>query len=209
MPIGLGPEGAPKPPPRASARAVRRVRRDSASGGRVASRAPRALSSVPRPDGGDFPGGPGFPGGFPGAPGGPGFPGGPGGGPGMGMGPFGQTTSSMARQQEVTWIYNRKAGKEVVSYEFLIGPSGQVIQIRALGYTGPVRTARGVKLGSDYRDVVRLYGYPEGHMKPGNILVADYKNKAHVQFQFQNQRGQGDPLKGGYKVIAITIAAIE
>jgi hypothetical protein len=163
----------------------------------------------PPPDGGDFPGGPGFPGGFPGAPGGPGFPGGPGGGPGMGMGPFGQTTSSMARQQEVTWIYNRKAGKEVVSYEFLIGPSGQVIQIRALGYTGPVRTARGVKLGSDYRDVVRLYGYPEGHMKPGNILVADYKNKAHVQFQFQNQRGQGDPLKGGYKVIAITIAAIE
>jgi Protein interacting with poly(A)-binding protein len=180
---------------------------------------------------GGFPGGPGgFPGGFPGAPpgagefgDGTGFPGSgfpgsgfpgsgfPGaGGVGGGIGAFGQTTSTLARQQEVTWIYNRKSGNDIVSYEFLIGPSGQVIQIRALGYTGPVRTSRGIKLGSDYRDVVRAYGYPESHFMSNGILVADYKNKAHAQFQFQNRAGQqGDPLKGGYKIIAITIASFE
>jgi hypothetical protein len=133
-----------------------------------------------------------------------------------GIGPFGQTTSTTSRQQEVTWIYNRKikdakGADQLISYEFLIGPEGKVSQIRVLGYTAQgIKTQRGVTLGSTYRDVIRLYGIPESHQVGGdNILVASYKNKAHVQFQFQNQKEQSNPLATGNRVIAITIAAIE
>lgn len=151
------------------------------------------------------PGGSGFAGGFGGGP--PGGFGGPGGGFGAGdgvggggaVGTFGQTTSTLARQQEVTWIYNRRVSNNIVSYEFLIGPSGNVIQIRALGYSGgSARTQRGVRLGSAYKDVVRLYGYPEEHAKVGPVLVASYRRRAHASFQFLNE-----------KVFSITIATVE
>jgi hypothetical protein len=170
--------------------------------------------------GGGFPGGPaglggGGPedgGGAPGFPGG-GFPGAGGvGGAGGGgaVGPFGATQSSLARQQEVTWIYNRKAGKNQVSYEFLIGPDGNVIQIRATGYAGGLaRTRKGVTLGSTYKQVVQLYGYPEEHQRVGNVLIASYKSRAHAQFQFLNQKGQTDPFDAGNKCIAITVATTE
>lgn len=162
---------------------------------------------------------PGF--GGPGGPGGPGFPpgdeigfpGAPGAGAGAAgptVGPFGQTQSNVARQQEVTWVYNRKVNNNLVTYEFLIGPSGQVIQIRVTGYRGGLaRTRRGVVLGSTYKDVVRSYGYPEEHIVVGRTLVASYKNKAHVTFQFMNERGQANPMDDGNKVISITIATVE
>ena len=73
-------------------------------------------------------------------------------GGGPGVGPFGQSTSTTARQQEVTWIYNRKfkdvkGNTNVVSYEFLIGPGGRVSQIRVPGYYSKgTRTQRGVVL---------------------------------------------------------------
>ncbi len=172
--------------------------------------------------GGGFPGAGGFPGGgegLGGFGGGGGYPGGGGGGyPGGGgdiggfgggggisggtVGPFGQTTSTLARQQEVTWIYNRniktKGRNNLISYEFLIGPQGRVIQIRALGYGGGnVRTARGIGLGSTYNQVVRKYGFPEFHQNAGPVLIASYRSK-HVSFQFLRN-----------KVIAITVATVE
>jgi hypothetical protein len=166
-----------------------------------------------------FGGGP--PGGFPGAPGGSPYgsgggigspedgPGGPG-GAGASVGAFGNTQSTLARQQEVTWIYNRKVGNNVVSYEFLIGPSGNVSQITVTGYSGGgVKTKRGVGLGATYKDVVRAYGYPEEHFQIGRVLVADYRKRAHARFQFYTQPGQANPLAGGNKVIGITIATVE
>jgi len=170
------------------------------------------------------PGGfPGAPGGFPGAPGG--FPGGgddTSGAPGAGgfgggstVGPFGNTQSTVAREQEVTWIYNRKVNdkkgaSQLVSYEFLIGPSGQVEQIRVSGYTGGnVRTNRGIGLGSTYREVIATYGYPEEHAAYGSVLVASYKNRAHISFQFLNDRVSGNVINPGNKVIGITIATVE
>lgn len=179
---------------------------------------------------GGFPGQPsGFPGaptGFPGAPGG--FPQGGYGGPEEGVrggaggfgggtvGPFGNTQSTVAREQEVTWIYNRKTydkkgAAQLVSYEFLIGPSGQVEQIRVSGYTGGnVRTSRSIGLGSTYRDVIRAYGFPEEHAAYGNVLVASYRNRAHVSFQFLNDRVlSGNAINPGNKVIGITIATVE
>ncbi len=117
-------------------------------------------------------------------------------------GAFGQTTSALSRQQEVTWIYNRqypaKTG-DIVSYEFLISPRGQVSQIRALGYKGgSVRTARGIGLGATYQQVIARYGYPELHQQVGPVLVMDYRGKRHAEFQLMNN-----------KVFAITIATIE
>lgn len=176
------------------------------------------------PPGGGFPGAPG--GGFGGPPGG-GFPGAPGGGLGSGdnsgglgggpsVGAFGQNQSTFARQQEVTWIYNRKftdkkGAQQLVSYEFLIGPSGYVSQIRVTGYTGGnTRTKRGISLGSTYKDVVRVYGYPEEHAVYGTTLVASYRNRAHLSFQFLNDRViKNNIINPGNKVIGITIATVE
>ena len=149
-----------------------------------------------------------------------GAPGGYGGGGGAmggapGFGPFGQTTSTTARQQEVTWIYNRKfkdirGNTNVVSYEFLIGPGGRVSQIRVLGYYSKgTRTQRGVVLGSSYKDLVRMYGYPEEHVLAGGVLIASYKNRAHAQFQLLQSKPGADPSLQNYKIIAITIATVE
>jgi hypothetical protein len=110
----------------------------------------------------------------------------------------------------VTWIYNRKINNNLVSYEFLIGPSGQVVQIRVSGYYGGnSRTRRGVALGSTYKDVVQKYGYPEEHYQVGRILVASYRGRAHAQFQFLMDRPQSNPMATGNKVVAITIATVE
>lgn len=177
----------------------------------------------PAPDGGGGLGAPGggppgygssgYPGGS-GSPYGGGYPGGSGypgaGGGGGGGGAFGPTVSPLARQQEVTWIYNRKVNNNLVSYEFLIGPNGNVSQIRVSGYGGGnSRTKRGISLGSTYKDVVRIYGYPEEHVTVGRVLVASYRKTAHVQFQFMNERGQANPMSSGNKCVAVTIATVE
>lgn len=134
---------------------------------------------------------------------------------GGGVGPFGRNTSTTARQQEVTWIYNRKfkdvkGNTNVVSYEFLIGPGGRVSQIRVLGYYSKgTRTQRGVVLGSSYKDLVRLYGYPEEHILANGVLITSYKNKAHAQFQLIQSKPGADPSLQNYKIIAITIASVE
>ena len=179
------------------------------SGSRGFSGAPAGVGGE---DGGAPGGFPGASGGFPGAPGG--FPGASGASPrggGGSTGQFGQTISNLTPQQETTWIYNRKAGKDVVSYEFLVGQGGAITQIRTIGYGGgSVQTRKGIVLGSTYKDVVQKYGYPEEQFRVGRSLIASYKNKNHVMFQFLNQRGQQEnPFSAGNKVIAITIASVE
>ena len=167
---------------------------------------PGGIAPYPAGPEGAAPGSPfGGVGGFPGAPGGPGGPGMPGaegepggfGQPGANVGPFGNTFSKLARSQEVTWIYDRPGG---ISYEFVIGPEGRVVQIKAIGYgrQANTSTARGIKLGSTYAQVVQKYGYAEEYQQVGPILVASYRNKAHASFQFMNS-----------KVIAITISTVE
>jgi hypothetical protein len=126
------------------------------------------------------------------------------------VGSFGQVISTLAPEQEVTWVYYRKVNNNQIAYEFLIGPNGNVSQIRVSGYKGGnATTNRKIVLGSTYQDVVRAYGYPEEHYQVGNILVCSYRKNAHVQFQFLNERGLANPQQGGNKVIAITIATVE
>jgi hypothetical protein len=148
--------------------------------------------------------------------------GGMGGDTGGGVGAFGRTQSSVARQQEVTWVYNRttkdaKGQTTAISYEFLINPGGSISQIRCLGYHSPIKpttqtpsitTQKGIRLGSSYVEILRAYGQPDSYEKSGNILVLSYPKK-HVQFQLINQKEQAEPTKAAYRVIAMTIATVE
>jgi hypothetical protein len=148
--------------------------------------------------------------------------GGMGGDTGGAVGAFGRTQSSVARQQEVTWVYNRttkdtKGQTTAISYEFLINPGGSIAQIRCLGYRSPIKptaqtpsitTQKGIRLGSSYVEILRAYGQPDSYEKSGNILVLSYPKK-HVQFQLINQKEQAEPTKAAYRVIAMTIATVE
>ena len=145
-----------------------------------------------------------------------------GGDTGGAVGSFGRTQSSVARQQEVTWVYNRttkdaKGQTTAISYEFLINPGGAISQIRCLGYHSPIKpstqtpsitTQKGIRLGSSYVEILRAYGQPDSYEKAGNILVLSYSKK-HVQFQLINQKEQAEPTKAAYRVIAMTIATVE
>lgn len=145
-----------------------------------------------------------------------------GGDTGGAVGAFGRTQSSVARQQEVTWVYNRttkdaKGQTTAISYEFLINPGGSISQIRCLGYHSPMKpttqtpsitTQKGIRLGSSYVEILRAYGQPDSYEKSGNILVLSYPKK-HVQFQLINQQEQAEPTKAAYRVIAMTIATVE
>jgi len=135
-------------------------------------------------------GSPGSSGGYPGSSGSPGSPGGYPGAAGVGGAPLGPPP-----KPDVTWVYNRPNGG---SLEFTISPDGRVIQIRATGFTGSVRTARGVTLGQKYSDVISKYGNPGNTFIEGPIINADYKDSVHAAFQFYNQ-----------KVAGIIVAAVE
>jgi hypothetical protein len=136
--------------------------------------------------GGGYPGGgggyPGGGGGYPG--GGGGYPGGGGGYPGGG-GATDATGAALPAKQPVTLIYDRALGGDL---EFTISPDKRVVQIRETGYSGSYGTARNIKLGTTYSQVVARYGYPEDTSLSGPIVNIDYKNTLHCGFQFLNQR---------------------
>lgn len=138
---------------------------------------------------------------------------------GGGGGRFGQTVSPSTLQQEVTWSYSMKAldakkQKQAIGYDFLISPEGKVSQIRVTGYvprTKGDKSAKGITLGSTYKDLIRTYGTPKSVMKSGELLVCSYP-KQHIEFQLMNMKfvnGTPDPYNGIYKVVAIQINSIE
>ena len=136
--------------------------------------------------GGGYPGGgggyPGGGGGYPG--GGGGYPGGGGGYPGGGGGTD-ATGGALPVKQAVTLIYDRAMGGDI---EFTISPDQRVVQIRETGYKGAYGTARGIKLGTTYAQVIAHYGSPENTFLTGPILNIDYKDTLHCGFQFLDQR---------------------
>ena len=129
--------------------------------------------------GGGYPGGGG---GYPG--GGGGYPGGGGGYPGGGGGTD-ATGGALPVKQAVTLIYYRAMGGDI---EFTISPDQRVVQIRETGYKGAYGTARGIKLGTTYAQVIAHYGSPENTFLTGPILNIDYKDTLHCGFQFLDQR---------------------
>ena len=152
------------------------------------------------PGGGGYPGG-GYPGGgYPGGSPGGGYPGGspgggyPGGAGGAAAGPAAGTIIKPDRP-EYRWIYDEAYSD---SLEFTFTPEGRVIQIRATGFRGPVRTNRGIHLGVKYSNVLTAYGNPEKQDYAGPVLSVDYTNRNHIGFQFYNQT-----------LVGITVASVE
>jgi len=129
--------------------------------------------------GGGYPGGGG---GYPG--GGGGYPGGGGGAPGGG-GATDATGAALPGKQPVTLVYDRALGGAL---EFTISPDKRVVQIRETGYSGAFGTARSIKLGTTYSQVVARYGYPENTYVVGSIINIDYKDALHCGFQFLDQK---------------------
>lgn len=109
---------------------------------------------------------------------------GPMGGRGM-MGPGRQLGAPQQQQQQqagqqVTWVYKFAKGRTM---ELLINPDGIVVQITVYGSNWPsVRTTKGIKLGSTYKDLIMKYGYPESQAQQGVQLLVKYQKKNRVVF---------------------------
>ena len=155
-------------------------------GGRIGG--PMAESASSGGGGGTLPGFGGYPGGggggYPGG-GGGGYPGGGGGYPGGGGGGADASGAALPGRQTVTLIYDRPLGGDL---EFTISPDKRVVQIRETGYSGAYGTARGIKLGTKYSQVIARYGYQENTTIAGSIINIDYKDTLHCGFQFLDQK---------------------
>ena len=92
-------------------------------------------------------------------------------------------TTEKAAEQQVTWRYEFASG---IALDFNISAGGTVMQITVSGRTAwPLsKTARGIKLGASYKDVLLKYGYPESHESIGSFLRASYLDKYRVLFTF-------------------------
>jgi hypothetical protein len=153
-------------------------------------------TSYPVPTGTSYPGFGIEPGAAPVLPGLPGMPM-PGmtipGMPGQGM-PGTQTVQPAITEQQVTWTYDLPNG---ITVEFIISETGSVVQI-TVGGDQPFassRTSKGTKLGSNYKEVIFKYGYPEGQSYAGRFLRVSYADRHRVVFTLL-----------GKKVVGITIA---
>ncbi|MHB1000625.1 MAG: hypothetical protein ACYC27_15400 [Armatimonadota bacterium] len=141
----------------------------------------------------------GMPGGMPGMLGGmppmPTMPGMAGGMPAM-PGMTGGTQSTTTTNTEVTWVYKFSKGRML---EFIINSQGRVLQISAYGaeWAG-LSTGMGIKLGNSYKDVIRVYGWPEKHENKGIELIVKYPETKRVLFTLVDQT-----------VVGITIALMD
>ena len=104
--------------------------------------------------------------------------------------------ASAASPGEVTYVYQKSNG---ITYQFLLSPTGKVIQITALGYSpAGARTSRGISLNSTYTQVLAKYGNPESIEPTGLVTTLRYTRRAHVAFQLVAN-----------KVVGIIVAAIQ
>lgn len=121
--------------------------------------------------------------------------------PGMPPAALGVHAGTAINQQpagppEVTWVYKFSNNRTL---EFLLNPDGVVIQISAYGaaWLG-LHTAKGIGLGSTYKDVIVKYGYPESHEQKGIELLTKYHSKDRASFTIV-----------GKSVVGITIALMD
>lgn len=158
----------------------------------------------------------------PGAPGGPpvaASPGGAGGGPGgLGKGGGGQSgPGAMAApgmpgmggggaggfEGEVStkytrWIYKRGAAM----YAFIVDDSNRVIQIDASGLSGAAIVSGGIRLGSSFSDVMRVYKKPDGYTFKGEIMEMRFLVNSGVLFQLHE-----DGATRTQRVVYISVSA--
>ena len=100
-----------------------------------------------------------------------------------GYAPGAPATAEKTAEQQVTWRYEFTSG---VALDFNISAGGSVMQITVSGRTPwPLsKTARGIKLGASYKEVLFKYGYPESHESLGSFLRTSYLEKYRVLFTF-------------------------
>jgi hypothetical protein len=104
--------------------------------------------------------------------------------------------SGTPTQGLVTYIYDQNDSGTI---EFTFSSDGHVIQIKATGFKGNVRTIKGITLGMNLADVIGRYGAPEAStIETGGILTMNYTDTYHTTFQLFNK-----------KVVAIVVAAVE
>ncbi len=98
------------------------------------------------------------------------------------------------------YYYDYASGPSLV---FTIGRKGLVEQIDAFA-PWPWRaalTSRRINVGSTYKQVVAVYGYPESQRtNPDGTLVMDYSEKAHVAFTLMGSK---------LKVVGVSVALVE
>ncbi|MBP6963970.1 MAG: hypothetical protein KBC96_06150 [Armatimonadetes bacterium] len=116
--------------------------------------------------------------------------------PGLAMPGAPQAQAQQANAREITWIYRFSQNRTL---EFIIDPEGRVLQITAVGaqWSG-LRTAKGIILGSTYKQVIMAYGFPESHERSGIELVTRYADSDRVAFTLV-----------GNQVVSITIAFMD
>jgi hypothetical protein len=89
-----------------------------------------------------------------------------------------------------TWTY--RYPKQGLVLDFQLDEDGRVVQIVATGLkpNSLGRTQRGVSFGDSYSKVLKIYGFPESQAQPGagSVVVADYRNRSRVAFQFINRK---------------------
>ena len=108
--------------------------------------------------------------GVPGAPGG-GAPGGRGMGGGVGTG---------SKILYTRWVYRRGPSR----YGFILDKFNRVVQCEAIGMNdGKVRTSKGIKFGSTFKDVMNKYKAPDGYEISGDNIVMRYLVRNKVAFR--------------------------
>jgi hypothetical protein len=143
---------------------------------------PGLAGGPPAAMGGPQGGPPGF------GPGGPG-PGMPGGRGSMGPGAPGGGGGAAENAVFTRWVYNRDGCR----YGFIINQQGQVVQIEAIGLNSPrARTNKGVRFGSTFGDIIRLYNNPDGYDIAGDNILMRFLNRNNVAFRL-SRLGAGKP----------------
>jgi hypothetical protein len=78
-----------------------------------------------------------------------------------------------------------------------------VTQIEAIGSADPkVRTNRGVRYGTQFADIIKKYGAPDGYEISGNTLVLRYLVNNKVAFRMNRLQTDGKHMVTGIVVAA-------
>jgi hypothetical protein len=110
--------------------------------------------------------------------------------------------SEAERKKEVVftrWIYRRVSSQ----YAFVLDRSGRVVQIEAMGLQDPkVRTRKGITLGDNFADIVKVYKAPESYELSETQVIVRYLNKHGVAFRLAKIDGEKP-----HKVVGIIVSA--
>lgn len=123
-----------------------------------------------------------------------------GGGAGGGGGAAGGAAAGAGDRVVYTrWVYHRGNSR----YAFILNRYNQVIQIEAIGSNDPrVYTSRGIRYGSQFADIIKRYGAPDGYEISGNTLVVRYLVRNKVAFRMNRLRDDAKHVVTGIVVAA-------